>query len=104
MAGYLNWDWELEIKFNPQELGGDPYQIFFFLGPVPSSPSEWLYAPSRMFEPVTSHIGNPITEYRSINGVLEHHCGREIKDDEVLPYLRKNFSWRVKKVRGSTVR
>ena len=103
MSTNLNWMWQLEIRYNPQELG-EPYEIYFFLGPVPSSPSDWTYSPSGLFEPIMSHGGTMIREFRFLNGYLEDRCGNEMKDHEVIPYLRKHLTWRVKQVRATTRR
>lgn len=98
MPARLDWDWEMEIKFNPHELE-EPYELYFFLGPVPSSPSNWRDSPSRLFEPITSHEETEHTEYRHLNGYIEDHCQGKLEDDDVVPYLRKHLSWRIKKVR-----
>lgn len=82
------------MEFNPKELG-EPYELYFFLGPAPSSVSDWRDSPSRLFEPITSHAHSTTTEFRFLNGYLEPHCK---DDDKVIPYLRKNLSWGVKKV------
>jgi len=95
-AALLNWEWELEIEFNPKELE-DPYDLYFFFGSVPSSPSEWRSSPSRLFGPILSHAHTTTTEFRLLNGYLEEHCGSKLKDDGVLPYLREHLSWSVKK-------
>lgn len=97
----LNSDWELEIQYNPMELE-DPYELYFFLGPVPSSVSEWRSSPSRLFEPIISHTHGTISDFRDLNGYLEARCGEdELDDSKVIPYLRKNLSWGIKKVRST---
>src|SRR5258708_4856107 len=99
MTTNLNWEWDLEIQHNPQELGEEePYDIFFFLGPVPPSPSEWQHSPSRLFGRVVSYADSTTTEYRFMNNYIKDRGGSEQKDDDVVPYLRKHLSWRVKKV------
>lgn len=98
MPAHLDWNWELEIKFKPQELE-EAYELYFFLGPVPSSPSNWRDSPSRLFEPITSREETEHTEYRYLNGYLEDRCEGKLEDDDVVPYLRKHLSWRIKKVR-----
>lgn len=94
----LNWKWDLEIQHNPQELG-EPYEIYFFLGAIPSSPSDWRYSNTLLFEPIASRAHNTIKEFRFLNSHLEHHYGKEVKDDDVIPHLHKDLSWRVKRVR-----
>ena len=88
------------MQFNPKELG-EPYELYFFLGPVPSSVSDWRGSPLRLFEPITSHAHTTTTELRLLNGYLDEHCKEKLGDDGVIPYLRKNLSWGVKKVRYS---
>ena len=104
MPAHLNWEWELEMQFNPKELG-ELYELYFFLGPVPSSVSDWRDSPSRLFEPITSHAHTTTTEFRYLNGYLDEHCrGTDtLVDDGVIPYLRKNLSWGIKKVRRHCV-
>lgn len=93
----LSFDWDLEIQYNPAELGPEePYDLYFFLGSVPPSPAEWRSSPSRLFEPITSHGNTTVTEFRELNGYLKGRCE---KDDDVVPYLRKQLLWRVKRVR-----
>jgi hypothetical protein len=99
----FKYDWELEIQYNPRELGETVhYELYFFLGPgpVPSKPELWRQASSRLFEPITSQAQTTTTEFRDMNGYLERHCEGKLKDDDVIPYLRKHLSWRAKKVRA----
>src|SRR5260370_19015216 len=91
----FDWDWELEIQYNPAELPGEPYDLYFFLGSGPPSPAEWRTSPSRLFEPITSHAHTTIKELRDLNGYLKGHCE---KHDDVIPYLPKQLLCRVKKV------
>ena len=100
MSAHLDWDWELEIQYNPRELGEDLYEIYFFIKPVPPSPSEWRYSHSLLFEPVASNAPHTVTEFRSLNGYLEPRCDGHLRDDDVIPYLKEQLTWRVKKVRG----
>ena len=95
----LGYDWELEIQFNPKELR-EPYELFFFLGPVPPSVTKWMDSPLRLFEAITSHAHETTTEFRDLNGYLESRYGENLKDDDVIPNLRKDLSWGVKKVRS----
>jgi hypothetical protein len=95
----LNWDWELEIQFNPKEIG-ELYELYFFLGPVPPSVAAWRDSPLRLFEPITSHAHETTTEFRDLNGYLESHYSDNLKDDDVIPSLRKDLSWGVKKVKS----
>jgi len=96
MSAGLDWDWELEMQFNPKELG-ELYELYFFLGPVPSSVSDWRTSPLRLFEPITSNAHDTTTEFRLLNGYLEERYEGELGDNDVIPYLRKNLSWGVKK-------
>lgn len=97
----LTWDWELEIQYNPKELE-DPYELYFFLGPVPSSVSEWRSSSSRLFEPILSQAHGTTSEFRDLNGYLEARCGEDtLDDDKVLPFLREKLSWGAKKVRST---
>jgi hypothetical protein len=95
---HLKCDWDLEIQYNPRELG-EPYELYFFIDSIPSSPSDWRTSPSRLFEPISSHAHNTTTEYRYLNGYLEELCKDKLEDDDVIPYLRKHLLWGVKKVR-----
>jgi len=97
MPAYLNCDWELVIQYNPKELG-EPYELYFFLGPVPPSVGAWRDSPLRIFEPITSQAHHTTTEFRDLNGYLEHHYGDNLKDDDVISNLRKDLSWAVKKL------
>jgi len=96
MSAGLAWDWELEMQFNPKELE-EPYELYFFLGPVPSSVSDWRTSPLRLFEPITSQAHDTTTEFRLLNGYLEERCEGKLADGDVVPYLRKHLSWGVKK-------
>jgi hypothetical protein len=96
MSVHLNYEWELEMQFNPKEVE-EPYELYFFLGSVPSSPSDWRSSPSRLFEPITSHARTTTTEYRFLNNYLKERSKSKLEDDGVIPYLRENLSWRVKK-------
>jgi len=96
-------DWELEIKYNPQELLGDQYQIYFFLGPVPPSAAAWRDSPLRLFEPVWSQANETTTEFRDLNGYLEARYGPNLKDDDVILTLTKDLHWGVKKVKSHRV-
>jgi len=93
----LTCDWELEMQYNPRELV-EAYELYFFLGPVPPSVSDWRDSPLRLFEPIMSHAHSTTTEFRDLNGYLEERCGDTLKDDGVIPYLRKNLRWGAKKV------
>jgi len=97
MPRHLNWRWELEIQRNPRELEV-PYEVHFFLGPIPPSISDWRVSPSRLFGPTQSFATTLTTEFRPINTYLERRYGGEMKDSDVIPCLRKHLSWRVKKV------
>lgn len=92
-------DWELEIKFNPKELN-EPYELYFFLGPVPTSVAKWMDSPLRLFEPITSHAHETTTEFRDLNGYLESRYGDNLKDDDVIQTLRRDLHWGVKKVKS----
>lgn len=95
----LNKDWELELQFNPRELS-EPYELYFFLGPVPPLVANWRDSPSRLFEPITSQAYETTTEFRELNGYLEAHYGDNLKDSDVMTNLRKDLSWGVKKVKS----
>jgi hypothetical protein len=95
----LSYDWELEIQYNPQELG-EQYQLYFFLGPVPPSVADWRDSPLRLFEPVMSHAPETHTEFRNLVGYLENYYGDNLTDDVVIPTLTKDLSWGVKKVKS----
>ena len=97
MPAHLNWDWGLEIKYNPRELG-NPYELYFFLGPVPPSIANWRDSPLRLFEPITSQAHETTTEFRDLNGYLEKHYGDNLNDSNVIPSLARDLSWGVKKV------
>jgi len=97
MPTHFECDWELEIQYYPKDLVD--YGLYFFLGPVPSSPAEWESSPSRLFEPIVSQVPKPTTEFRHMNGYLDYHCGKDtLKDDDVIPYLRDHLTWGVKEV------
>ena len=96
---YLVKDWELELQFNPKDLR-EPYELYFFLGPVPPLVANWRDSPSRLFEPINSQTQETIIEFRDLNGYLEAHYGANLKDNDVIPNLRKDLSWGVKKVRS----
>ena len=100
MPAQLNWDWELEIQYNPKELDGEPYELYFFLGPVPPSVADWRDSPLRLFEPITSQAHDTITEFRDLNGYLEDRYDDNLTDADVIPYLDKDLSWAVKKVKS----
>ena len=98
MPAHLINDWQLELQFNPMELG-EPYELYIFLGPVSPLVANWRDSPSRLFEPITSQAYETTTEFRDLNGYLEYHYGDDLKDSDVIPNLRKDLSWGVKKVK-----
>lgn len=95
---HLSWDWELEIQYNPAELG-EPYELYFFVDCVPSSPSDWRTSPSRLFEPITSHAEDTTRQFRFLNGYLEQLTEGKLEDDNVIPYLREHLFWGIMKVK-----
>ena len=105
MCANLARDWQLEVQHNSRELPGPGFlEFFFFLGPVPSSPSDWDDCSTLIFEPMGSQSQDTVKEYHSLNGYLKHRYGKEVKDDDVVSLLRKDLSWRVKKVRSTLLR
>jgi hypothetical protein len=99
MPDHLVWEWELEIQYNPKELG-EPFELYFFLGSIPpyNSPKDWWEASSRFLTPITSQASTTTSEVHDIKGYLESHCKGTLKDKDVIPYLRKNLSWKIKQV------
>jgi len=89
----------MTIEFNAKEID-EPYELYFFLGPVPASVADWRVSPLRLFEPITSHAPGTTSEFRDLNGYLENHYGDKLKDDDVIPKLRKDLSWGVKQVKS----
>jgi len=93
MHVHLDWEWELEIEFNPQELEHH-YELHFFLGPVPSHPSQWRSDPTRILGPITSQAHGTTKEFHFLNGYIEN----KLEDDNVIKYLRDNLSWGAKRL------
>jgi len=97
-------EWRAAISFERYELRGS-YSILFFLGPVPEDPGIWEIAPDLIskevvFESLTggpSHLRNMV-ERGSVelnDGIIKHSGLAHLTPETVVPYLTKNFHWRV---------
>ncbi|KAL1950435.1 hypothetical protein VTO73DRAFT_5559 [Trametes versicolor] len=116
LPSHTLWEWSVRIRVKKFEVGRS-FAILVFLGDVPEDPQEWYAAatyvgahhafvnsaPARCAN--CRRQGDAVTEgFVHLNDAIAKHAAlQSLEPESVKPYLRRDLSWRVRRVDGHAI-
>lgn len=116
LPSHTLWEWSVRIRVKKFEVGRS-FAILVFLGDVPEDPQEWYAAatyvgahhafvnsaPARCAN--CRRKGDAVTEgFVHLNEAIAKHAAlHSLEPEAVKPYLRRDLSWRVRRVSDTSM-
>ncbi|OJT09435.1 Tyrosinase [Trametes pubescens] len=110
------WEWSVRIRVKKFEVGRS-FAVLVFLGEVPEDPQEWYAsatyvgahhafvnsAPARCAN--CRRQGDSVTEgFVHLNdAIVKHAAPHSLEPEAMKPYLRRDLSWRVRRIDGQAI-